>query len=90
MQKSDNRQYNTKYRTLIPPNLFGFNDNFNLSTAHVLPSLLFKFHNAKKKSLKSVNVWGSGEQTREFLYVKDLSNLSSIVKLMLFWKQKVI
>ena len=47
-----NRQYNTKYRTLIPPNLFGINDNFNLSTAHVLPALLFKFHNAKKKSLK--------------------------------------
>ena len=78
-----NRQYNTKYRTLIAPNLFGINDNFNLSTAHVLPALLFKFHNAKKKSLKSVNVWGSGEQTREFLYVKDLSNF--IIYLMKNW-----
>ena len=64
---------------------FGFNDNFNLSTAHVLPSLLFKFHNAKKKSLKSVNVWGSGEQTREFLYVKDLSNF--IIYLMKNWSK---
>ena len=78
-----NRQFNTNYRVVIPPNLFGVNDNFDLSTAHVLPALLFKFHNAKKKLLKSVNVWGNGKQTREFLYVEDLSNF--IIYLMHNW-----
>jgi GDP-L-fucose synthase len=78
-----NRQFNTNYRVVTPPNLFGVNDNFDLSTAHVLPALLFKFHNAKKKLLKSVNVWGDGKQTREFLYVEDLSNF--IIYLMQNW-----
>ena len=45
-----NKQFKTKYKVIIPPNLYGVNDNFNLLTAHVLPALLFKFHNAKKKN----------------------------------------
>ena len=78
-----NKQFKTKYKVIIPPNLYGFNDNFNILTAHVLPALLFKFHNAKKKGLKSVDVWGNGKQTREFLYVEDLSNF--IIYLMQNW-----
>ncbi len=78
-----NKQFKTKYKVIIPPNLYGFNDNFNILTAHVLPALLFKFHNAKKKDLKSVDVWGNGKQTREFLYVEDLS--SFIIYLMQNW-----
>ena len=69
-----NKQYKTKYKVIIPPNLLGHNDNFDLQTAHVAPALLNKFHNAKIKGLKSVNVWGNGKQTREFLYVGDLTN----------------
>ena len=69
-----NKQHKTNYKVIIPPNLFGCNDNFDLQTAHVVPALLNKFHNAKIRGLKSINVWGNGKQTREFLYVEDLTN----------------
>ena len=69
-----NKQYKTRYKVIIPPNLLGSNDNFDLQSAHVVPALLNKFHNAKINGLKSVSVWGNGKQTREFLYVEDLAD----------------
>lgn len=60
--------------SLQPANLYGVNDNYDLKSSHVIPALFNKFHNAKKKNLKKVEVWGSGKCTRDFLYVDDLSN----------------
>jgi GDP-L-fucose synthase len=57
----------------MPTNLFGFNDNFNLNTSHVLPALIRKFHEAKINSKPEVVVWGSGTPKREFLFVDDLA-----------------
>jgi GDP-L-fucose synthase len=57
----------------MPTNLYGFNDNFNLNTSHVLPALMRKFHDAKSKSLPEVIVWGTGTPKREFLFVDDLA-----------------
>ena len=60
--------------SLMPANLYGEGDNFDLKSSHVLPALVKKFIIAKKKNLPSVEVWGSGNVKREFLNVKDLSN----------------
>jgi len=60
--------------SLQPANLYGENDNYNLKSSHVIPALFSKFHNAKKKNLKTVEVWGSGLCTRDFLFVDDLAN----------------
>jgi GDP-L-fucose synthase len=67
------RQYDCNFFSVMPTNLYGFNDNFNLSTSHVLPALMRKFHEAKLKSLPEVVVWGSGTPKREFLFVDDLA-----------------
>lgn len=67
------RQYNCNFFSVMPTNLYGFNDNFNLNTSHVLPALIRKFHEAKNKSLPEVVVWGSGKPKREFLFVDDLA-----------------
>jgi GDP-L-fucose synthase len=71
--ESYNRQYNTNYRSIMPTNLYGYNDNFHLSNSHVIPALLRKFHEAKINNTSSVEVWGSGNQLRDFLYVEDLA-----------------
>lgn len=68
-----NRQYGTKYISVMPTNLYGSNDNFDLETSHVLPALLRKFHDAKEQGDKNVTVWGTGTPVREFLYVDDLA-----------------
>ena len=68
------KQYGDNFISVMPTNLYGPNDNFDLQSAHVVPALLNKFHNAKIKGLKSVSVWGNGKQTREFLYVEDLAD----------------
>ena len=60
--------------SLQPANLYGVNDNYDLKSSHVIPALFNKFHNAKIKNLKTVEVWGSGLCTRDFLYVDDLAN----------------
>ena len=60
--------------SLQPANLYGVNDNYNLKSSHVIPALFNKFHNAKIKNLKTVEVWGSGLCTRDFLFVDDLAN----------------
>lgn len=68
------RQYGHKYISVMPCNLYGQNDNFDLATGHVLPALIHKFHAAKMMGEKEVVVWGSGTPMREFLYVDDLAD----------------
>ncbi|EAX48790.1 NAD-dependent epimerase/dehydratase [Thermosinus carboxydivorans Nor1] len=67
------RQYDANFIAVMPANLYGINDNFDLETAHVLPALLRKFHEAKAAGMSAVTVWGSGKARREFLYVDDLA-----------------
>ena len=68
------RQYGCNFISVMPTNLYGINDNFNLETSHVLPALVRKFHEAKIKNEKKVIIWGSGKPRREFLYVDDLAD----------------
>ena len=67
------KQYNRDYVSLMPTNLYGPGDNFDLKTSHVLPALLRKFHEAKYNNSFSVKVWGTGSPQREFLHVDDLA-----------------
>jgi GDP-L-fucose synthase len=73
MCENYNRQYGCDFISVMPTNLYGPNDNYNLETAHVLPALLRKFHEAKTRNDKSVEIWGSGNPKREFLHVDDLA-----------------
>lgn len=68
------RQYGDNFFSVMPTNLYGPHDNFNLETSHVLPALIRKFHEAKSKKLPTVTVWGTGKVYREFLYVQDMAN----------------
>ena len=68
-----NRQYGRTYITLMPTNLYGPRDNFDLKTSHVVPAMLRKFHEAKEQGHTAVTLWGSGTPKREFLYVNDLA-----------------
>jgi len=68
-----NREYGTRYLALMPTNLYGMNDNFDLNTSHVVPALLRKFNEAHKTGAPSVRVWGTGSPRREFLLVDDLA-----------------
>ena len=70
---SYNRQYGTKYLTVMPTNLFGIGDNYHPENSHVIPALIRKFHEAKIKNQKSVSVWGTGKPRREFLYSDDMA-----------------
>lgn len=72
--ESYNRQYGTDYRSVMPTNLYGSNDNFDLQTSHVLPALLRKIHEARVNDAPSVEIWGSGTPRREFLHVDDLAD----------------
>lgn len=72
--ESYNRQYGTHYRSVMPTNLYGPGDNFDLENSHVIPALLRKFHDAKMKGEAGVEVWGSGSPRREFLYVDDMAD----------------
>lgn len=67
------KQFNKDYVSLMPTNLYGINDNFDLNTSHVLPAMIRKFHEAKENNNASVTLWGSGTPMREFLFVDDLS-----------------
>lgn len=71
-----NQQYNTNFICVMPTNLYGPNDNFNLETGHVLPALIHKFHFAKINQDPMVEIWGSGAPRREFLFVDDLADAS--------------
>ena len=67
-------QYGVNYISAMPTNLYGLNDNFDLSNSHVLPALMRKFHEAKLNGSPSVEVWGTGTALREFLFVDDLAD----------------
>ena len=68
------RQYGDNFFSVMPTNLYGPHDNFNLQTSHVLPALIRKFHEAKSQNSPTVTVWGTGKVYREFLYVQDMAN----------------
>ena len=72
--QSYNKQYGTNFISVMPTNLYGQNDNFDLQTSHVLPAMIRKFNDAKKNGAKEVVLWGSGKVKREFLYVDDLAD----------------
>lgn len=72
--ESYNRQYGTQYFSVMPTNLYGPNDNYDLNNSHVLPALLRKAHQAKLNGDAHLVVWGSGKPLREFLYVDDLAD----------------
>ncbi|MEW5800438.1 MAG: GDP-L-fucose synthase, partial [Bacteroidota bacterium] len=74
MANSYNRQYGTNYISVMPTNLYGPNDNFDLQNSHVLPALIRKFVEAKKNNAPSVVLWGTGTPRREFLYVDDMAD----------------
>jgi GDP-L-fucose synthase len=69
-----NRQYQANFISVMPTNLYGPGDNFDLETSHVMPALIRKFHEAKINSADQVVVWGSGKPFREFLHVDDLAD----------------
>jgi GDP-L-fucose synthase len=72
--ESYNRQHGRSYVSVMPTNLYGENDNYDLATSHVLPALLRKVHEAKVRGDRGLTVWGSGTPRREFLYVDDLAD----------------
>ena len=74
MCESYNLQYGTNFISVMPTNLYGLNDNFDLETSHVLPALLRKMHEAKENNTSKVEIWGSGKPRREFLYSEDMAD----------------
>ena len=68
------KQYNSNFYSVMPCNLYGYNDNFDLKSSHVLPALIRKFHEAKVNNDDEVIMWGTGKPRREFMYVDDLAN----------------
>ncbi|MCD6273484.1 MAG: GDP-L-fucose synthase [Deltaproteobacteria bacterium] len=73
MCQSYNRQYGTQYISIMPTNLYGPHDNFDLETSHVLPAFIRKFHEAKTEGKSEVEIWGTGTPKRELLHVDDLA-----------------
>jgi len=74
MCEAYNRQYGTHYVSVMPTNLYGPQDNFDLQSSHVLPALLRKAHEAKVRGERALSVWGSGKPMREFLHVDDMAD----------------
>jgi len=74
MCESYNLQYGTNFISVMPTNLYGENDNFDLETSHVLPALIRKIHEAKLSNEQSVEIWGSGKPRREFMYSDDMAD----------------
>jgi GDP-L-fucose synthase len=74
--ESYNRQYHTNYRSVMPTNLYGENDNFHPENSHVIPAMMRRFHEAKVNGDKEVVVWGTGTPMREFLHVDDMAAAS--------------
>lgn len=77
--ESYNRQYGRHYRSVMPTNLYGENDNFHPSNSHVIPAMMRRFHEAKLSGLPEVVVWGTGTPMREFLHVDDMAAASVFV-----------
>jgi len=71
--ESYNRQHGTDFRSVMPTNLYGINDNFHPENSHVIPGMMRRFHEAKRADAAEVVVWGSGRAMREFLYVDDMA-----------------
>lgn len=74
--ESYNRQYGRDYRSAMPTNLYGPNDNFHPENSHVIPALLRRFHDAVEQNVEEVVIWGSGSPMREFLHVDDMASAS--------------
>jgi GDP-L-fucose synthase len=74
MCESYKRQYGCNFISVMPTNMYGPNDNYNLNNSHVLPALIRKFHDAKENNLPSVEMWGTGTPMREFLHADDLGD----------------
>ena len=74
MAEAYRRQYGSDFFSILPTNLYGPNDNFDLETSHVLPALIRKFHDAKEAGADHVLLWGTGRPRREFLHVDDLAD----------------
>jgi GDP-L-fucose synthase len=77
--ESYNRQFGTDFRSVMPTNLYGINDNFHPEHSHVIPGLIRRFHEAKINSDSEVVVWGTGNVMREFLYVDDMADASLFI-----------
>jgi GDP-L-fucose synthase len=77
--ESYNRQYDTDFRSIMPTNLYGPNDNFHPQNSHVIPALIHRFHQAKINNDDELAIWGSGNAMREFLYVDDMAQASIFV-----------
>jgi len=77
--ESYNRQHGTDFRSVMPTNLYGINDNFHSENSHVIPALMRRFHEAKVNNDAEVIVWGTGKAMREFLYVDDMAEASLFV-----------
>ena len=77
--ESYNRQYGVDYRCVMPTNLFGPGDNYHPENSHVIPALIRRFHEAKVNNYQSVEIWGTGNPRREFLYVDDMAAASVYV-----------
>ena len=77
--ESFNRQFGRDYRSIMPTNLYGPNDNFHAENSHVIPALLRRFHNAKINKDDIVTAWGTGKPLREFLHVDDMAEASVFV-----------
>jgi GDP-L-fucose synthase len=76
--ESYNRQYGIDYRSVMPTNLYGENDNFHPENSHVIPALMRRFHQAKLDKSPEVVVWGTGKPMREFLHVDDMAAAASM------------
>jgi GDP-L-fucose synthase len=74
--ESYNRQYGRDYRSVMPTNLYGENDNFHAENSHVIPALIRRFHEAKEANAANVSAWGTGKPMREFLHVDDMAAAS--------------
>jgi GDP-L-fucose synthase len=77
--ESYNRQYGTDFRSVMPTNLYGINDNFHPENSHVIPALMQRFHNAKVNNEEEVVVWGTGNARRDFLHVDEMAEASLFV-----------
>ena len=77
--ESYNRQYGRDYRSVMPTNLYGMNDNFHPQNSHVIPALIRRFHEAKLANAEEVVAWGTGTPMREFLYVDEMAAASIYV-----------
>ena len=74
MCKNYSKNYNLNYKTIVPPNLYGPNDNYQKNNSHFFPALIKKVYDSKVYNKKFVDVWGSGKPKRELLYVDDLAD----------------